>query len=502
MIELLTPKQMNEADHLTIEGGVPGIQLIQSAGDVLLMAVHSHFANAHDVLIVSGIGNNGGDGFVLAERLANSGRNVSVTILGDASDISGDAKLAYDAMPDTIKYDDHPNYDNYDLIVDAIFGAGLCREIKGIYAEAVSQINTSPTKVLSVDLPSGINGATGHILGCAVQADVTATFFRKKPGHILCPGRFYCGEIALGQIGIQNAVLDEIAPACYLNAPHLWLDNYPFPDPLGHKYDKGHALAISAGLEKSGAARLMAKASLRIGAGLVTIACPQDTLSAHAARTDAIMLSPMDGLNDLLSDARINSICLGPGLDPDVHTRQLVEDVLKLDKSIVLDAGALTAFSNKPDDLFSAIGSRAAPTILTPHDGEFARLFPEIDKSIGKIDQAKVAANLAGATIILKGPDTVIAEPNGRIAVSNNAPAWLATAGSGDVLCGMISGLLAQGMPEFEAACAAVWFHGEAGNISGPGLISSELELALKIAIQNFYKTFALSGKQPTDKIG
>lgn len=491
MHELLTPDQMSKADALTIKGGIPGIDLMQKAGEILFAAIEKHFPKAQRILIVAGTGNNGGDGFVLANLLLKKDCKVSVSIIGDLSKISGDAKLAFDQMSKDVKLLSDPDFDKYDLIVDAIFGAGLARNIEGHHAEFIDAINAVATPVLSVDLPSGVNGKSGVISGCAVQADVTATFFRYKPGHFLYPGRQLSGEIFLGQIGIKEDVLTEIAPRSFLNIPALWQDQYPFLKETGHKYNRGHALAISGGLDKSGAARLMAKAVLRIGAGLVTIACPSETMAAHAAHSDAIMLTQMDctqDLEDILGDRRINAISVGPGLAPNHNTRDLVKLILKSERSAVLDAGALTAFSQKPVELFDVIKTRSAPTILTPHDGEFARLFPDLASENNKLSKTVSAAQRADATIVLKGPDSVIASANGNAAISNNAPPWLATAGSGDVLCGMICGLLAQGMAEFEAACAGVWFHGEAGKVAGPGLISSDLEQALHKVIQNIYQ--------------
>lgn len=491
MHELLTPDQMSKADALTIKGGIPGIELMRRAGEILFAAIEKHFPDAQRVLIVAGTGNNGGDGFVLANLLLNKDCKVNVFIIGDEAKISGDAKLAFDQMSKEAALVRHADFDEYDLIVDALFGAGLTRDIEGRHAEIIEAINAAKTPVLAVDLPSGVNGQSGVISGCAIKADVTATFFRYKPGHFLYPGRQLCGEVFLGQIGIKEDVLTEIAPRSFLNIPTLWQDQYPFLTETGHKYSRGHALAISGGLDKSGAARLMAKAALRIGAGLVTIACPPETMPAHAAHSDAIMLTQMDCARDLeriLGDERINAISVGPGLDPDHATRDLVKLILKSQRSVVLDAGALTAFTQKPEELFDAIMTRSAPTILTPHDGEFARLFPDLASENDKLAKTISAAERADATIVLKGPDSVIASANGNASISNNAPPWLATAGSGDVLCGMIAGLLAQGMAEFEAACAGVWFHGEAGKVAGPGLISSDLEQALRKVIQNIYQ--------------
>lgn len=492
MNELLTPKQMALADHLTIQSGISGIELMQNAGDVLYDAFCQNFQDSGNVLIVCGVGNNGGDGFVLAERISKSGIKVSICIIGDTSHISGDARLALDLLPASIPCVENPAWDQYDLIVDGLFGAGLTRDITGTYAEVVAAINTSPAKVFAIDLPSGINGKTGQISGCAVEANLTATFFRKKPGHLLFPGQAHCGRMLVGQIGILDEVLKEIAPSTFHNRTELWADLFPAPQLMGHKYSRGHTLAISGPIEKSGAIRLAAQAALRIGSGLVTIAAPTGTLHAHAARTDVLMLAPMDTpeqLTYLLKDPRLNSICIGPGLDPDENTRELVLTVLAHDLSVVLDAGALSAFSNAPQILHKTINKRGNNTVLTPHDGEFNRIFPTLKSIKSKLEKAQLAAELIDATVILKGPDTVIACSGGRTAISDNGSPWLATAGSGDVLSGAISGLMAQGMPAFEAACAAVWFHGEASQIIGAGLISSDLDQGLKTALVNYHKS-------------
>lgn len=490
MHELLTPDQMSRADALTIERGIAGIELMQNAGDVVFTALHEHFPNAHRILIVAGIGNNGGDGFVLANTLLRENYNVTVAILGDEEKITGDARLAYDDMSKGIPITAHPNFNDFDLIVDAIFGTGLKRKIEGNYVQAFDAINTSPAHVLSIDLPSGVDGQTGEVLPCAIKADVTATFFRYKPGHFLYPGRKLCGEIVSGQIGIPDQILSEISPTLFLNTPKLWFNQYPIIDETGHKYGRGHTLAISGGLDKSGAARLMAKAALRMGSGLVTIACPMETMPIHATCADAIMITKMDTdreLEDVLTDKRINTVCVGPGLNPNAQTRNLVKILLQSNRSIVLDAGALTAFSEQPEELFDVIKARTSSTILTPHDGEFVRLFPLLKLNGDKVSKAKSAAEKCGATIVLKGADTVIANGLNLAAISNNAPPWLATAGSGDVLCGLIAGLLAQGMSEFEAACAGVWFHGEAGTEAGPGMISSDLEYGVRSVIKNLH---------------
>ncbi|MCP4182409.1 MAG: NAD(P)H-hydrate dehydratase [Hyphomicrobiales bacterium] len=486
MDELLTPDQMNKADQLTICGGIAGIELMEAAGRSISTILQQKFQLARKVLIVCGCGNNGGDGFVIARLLAKSGLKVELFIAGNKDKISGDAALALKKIESDVTFVKATFAKPYDLIVDALFGAGLDRDIKGDLAEMVEAINESDTPVLAVDLPSGIDGATGAILGRAFRADITVTFFRKKPGHILYPGRGHCGELIVTQIGIRPAVLKHIGTTSRLNRPKLWRDHYPVLKSDGHKFDRGHTLVVSGELPMSGAARMSAGAALRTGSGLVTIAGSKDVLTANAASLSAIMLceaSDEDALLKVLEDQRINCIAMGPGMQPDSATRGKVLAVLSTNRHTVLDAGALSAFNDHQDELFSAINANIKSVVLTPHAGEFSRLFPDQDNVQSKITRTQTAANRSGAIIINKGPDTVIAAPDGRCSITDYAPPWLATAGSGDVLTGIVAGLLAQGMAGFEAANAAVWLHGDAANRMGAPMISSDLDEGIRWAI-------------------
>jgi hydroxyethylthiazole kinase-like uncharacterized protein yjeF len=320
------------------------------------------------------------------------------------------------------------------------------------------------------------------VRGACLHATETVSFFRLKPGHLLLPGRSYCGALTLIDIGIPSSVLKDIAPNTFGNEPELWRHALPLPQLGGHKYTRGHALVVSGHLPETGAARLAARGALRAGAGLVTVASPHDALAGHAGALTAIMTreanGPM-GLAKLLADRRKNAVVLGPGLGVGEETCALVQVALAPNRAeqrraYVLDADALTSFSGDPERLFSAIRAAHGPVILTPHDGEFARLFGEL-REHPKVERTREAARISGAILVLKGADTVVADPHGRAAIAANAPAWLGTAGAGDVLAGMIGGLLAQGMHGFEAAAAAVWMHGDAASRSGPGLISEDL---------------------------
>jgi hydroxyethylthiazole kinase-like uncharacterized protein yjeF len=303
----------------------------------------------------------------------------------------------------------------------------------------------------------------------------------------------HCGPVTVADIGIPAAVLEKVRPRAFVNAPALWSSQFPIPTVDGHKYSRGHAVVVSGGLTSTGAARLAARAALRAGAGLVTIASPRDALSANAAANLAAMVRAADGAKELaglLEDKRLNAVVVGPGSGVGAATREIALATLAGSRAVVLDADALTSFADDPDELFFATKVRPAPTVLTPHYGEFARLFKkqaQAAESASKCDLVHRAAAASSAIVLLKGADTVVAEPEGRLAITDNAPPWLATAGSGDVLAGIVAALLAQGMPPFEAAAAAAWLHGEAGNEAGPGLISEDLPEALRPVYRRLY---------------
>jgi ADP-dependent NAD(P)H-hydrate dehydratase / NAD(P)H-hydrate epimerase len=365
-----------------------------------------------------------------------------------------------------------------DIVIDAVFGAGLDRPIEGVARAMIEAMNAAPC-VYAVDLPSGINGTTGAVMGLAVNATETVTFFRRKIGHVLLPGRLHCGNVRIADIGIAASVLDQIKPRIAINAPNLWAKSFPLPRVDGHKYARGHAVVVSGGVSSTGAARLAARGALRAGAGLVTIASPREALAVNAAASLAVMVRPVDGADELtsfLDDPRRNVVLLGPGGGVGQPMRDLVLAALKGERAVVLDADALTSFADELQALCAAIRTRGKARLMTPHEGEFSRLFKILgDEAPSKLERARWAAQTTGAVVLLKGPDTVVAAPDGRAAIADNAPPWLATAGSGDVLAGIAAGCLAQGMPGFEAAAAAVWLHGEAGSAAGPGLIAEDL---------------------------
>jgi NAD(P)H-hydrate epimerase len=366
------------------------------------------------------------------------------------------------------------------LIIDAIFGTGLARPVEGAAKAMIDAANAHPAPVLAVDLPSGVNADTGAVMGAAIRAARTATFFLKKPAHVLFPARALCGPVDVIDIGIPPTVLAKINPRTAENQPELWAPVFRRPSFNAHKYTRGHVAVVSGGRLKTGAARLAARGALRTGAGLVTVLSPPEAAAENAAQLTSIMLreaADARAISAILEDKRFTSAIIGPGAGASDATRAKTLAILKSGAAAVLDADALTSFEGEPQTLFSAL---RPGDVLTPHAGEFARLFKGLEpEAVGKLEAARKAAALAGAVVVLKGADTVVAGPDGRASINVNAPPDLATAGAGDVLAGFIAGLLAQGMPAFDAATAAVWLHGACAQSAGPGLIAEDLPDAL-----------------------
>lgn len=535
-LEILTNEQMAEADRLAVEMGVPSLTLMENAGRAVADEAEKMVdaparvlggqpkgkQNAR-IVVLCGPGNNGGDGFVAARYLKQRGYDVAVYLYGEVDRLKGDAaEMAgqWLAMgPVHTLGEAHGAVETCDLIIDAIFGAGLVRPLDGEAARiAHASVSLWSCPVLAVDVPSGLSGTTGDVIGeHCFRAERTVTFFRLKPGHVLLPGRLICGEVSVADIGIPDEAIFQLDDRHSIPArgveTDIGLNNIcavlaalPERRSILHKYDYGHALVLSGPQAATGAARLGARGALRVGAGLVTVASPKDALPENAAHLTAVMLTAVDTPDDLkllLEDERKNAVLLGPGFGVGEKTRATALTALAAKHAgIVLDADALTSFAEGKHraELFGAIRARenemsgpgSSRIVLTPHEGEFKRLFPETEGS--KIDRAREAARISRAVVVLKGADTVIAlpKPSGQrvgraVAINTNAPSWLATAGSGDVLAGFVTGLLAQGMPAFEAACAGVWIHGECANRFGPGLIAEDLPEIVPDVLRDLY---------------
>ncbi len=483
-LALLHCAEMARADALSIAGGVPGRTLMEAAGRAVAAAVMQRHAR-RPVLVLCGPGNNGGDGFVAARHLQKAGWPVRLVLFGAVRSLGGDAAWAAGTWTDPVEHWSVAALDGAPLVIDAIFGAGLSRTIDGDIGAAIDLVNARKLPVVAVDVPSGLHGDTGEILGRAIEAEATVSFFRAKPGHYSVEGLRRCGRLLIADIGTPASVLREIAPQAWLNGPALWAHLLHRGNIADHKYARGH-LTILAGPHATGAARLAALSGRRAGAGLVTIAAFRSTVPAfQAAEPGNLIVEADDGamFSRLMGDARRNAILIGPGSGLGDRTRDAVLSALDARRSVVLDADALTVFAADPALLFRRV---RGPTLLTPHEGEFRRLFPDLAGRAGKLARVREAAVRSRATVLLKGADTVIAGPDGRAVINVHASPALATAGSGDVLAGLVGGLLAQGLTPLAAASAAAWLHGECALQSGGrGLIAEDLPALLPRAIQS-----------------
>jgi NAD(P)H-hydrate epimerase len=467
---LLRVAQMEDADRLTVQAGTPGIELMQNAGSAVAREIARRWS-PRPTVVLCGPGNNGGDGFVIARVLAAAGWRVRLALAGSLEQLRGDARHHALLWQRPVEPLEIGVLEEAALVVDAVFGSGLRRPLSGEIPRILNAAAERRVPIVAVDVPSGLLGDTGESLGPAVPAALTVTFTRKKPGHVLLPGRELCGETVVADIGTTAAVLERIPVETWENDPALWRGDLPQLRASGNKYSRGHAL-LWGGYPTTGAARMAARGAARAGAGLTTIAVALEALPIYAAALTSIMVraapTPAD-LGKLLADKRFNALLIGPGAGVDAETRARALAMLATRRPVLLDADAISAFAQDRETLFAAV---AGPCVLTPHDGEFARLF---DASGDKLARARAAARNSGAVIVLKGADTVVAAPDGRATINSNAPATLATAGSGDVLGGMILGLLAQGMEAFAAAAAGVWLHGAAASDFGPGLLAEDL---------------------------
>jgi NAD(P)H-hydrate epimerase len=466
---LLSVAQMTAADRAAIAAGTPGSVLMQNAGNAVVREITRRWS-PRPVSVLCGPGNNGGDGFVVAIELARAGWPVRIALLGRKEELRGDARIHAGRWSGSIENLAPDATDGAELVVDALFGSGLSRRLDPQTLAVLTTVAQRGIPLIAIDVPSGVMGDTGESLGAA-QAACTVTFARKKPGHALLPGRELCGEIVTADIGIPCAVIESLAIDTWENDPALWRTELPRAKSSGNKYTRGHAL-LCGGYPMTGAARMAARAAARIGAGLTTIAVPEIAFSIYAAALTSIMVRPLKQSGDLaqlLSDPRFTAFLIGPGAGVTDATRETVLEILSAARPVLLDADAISVFASKTAELARAI---RGPCVMTPHGGEFARLF---DLPGDKLSSARSAARQSGAVIVLKGADTVVAAPDGRAVVNTNAPASLATAGSGDVLGGLILGLLAQGMDAFLAAAAGVWVHGAAAAAFGPGLLAEDL---------------------------
>lgn len=482
-VALLTAEDARTADKDATQGTTTGESLMENAGRAVVDLICQEY-KPRAALVVCGTGNNGGDGFVVARLLKEKNWAVTLASVGNTDDISGDVKIAqnkWNMAGGATRTFSKDLLADAKLVIDAMLGTGLSREVEGSAKEAIEAINASKLPVVSIDLPSGIHADTGAVMGAAIKAANTVTFVRPKPGHVLLPGKVHTGQLHVYDIGISG---EAVKPKLYLNAPALWKHLLPLPGPDANKYSRGHTVVVGGPMQMTGASRLSAMAALRCGSGLVSVACTMDALPIYAMTLTAVMTKAVDTaaqMDTLLDDKRVSSVLIGPGCGVTEKTRETTLQLLKSTKPCVIDADALTIFQFSTKPLFDAI---SGPCVLTPHEGEFERLFTT--KGV-KTERAKEAAKQSGAVIVLKGNDTVIAAPDGRVSINANAPVWLATAGAGDVLAGIIAGLMGQGMPAYEAACAACWIQGDVASRVGPGLIAEDLHAQMPATLKSLF---------------
>lgn len=473
---LISPHAMGKIDEAAADSGIDSLGLMQAAGAHVAAILLTHFPCVQRAVVLCGPGNNGGDGHVAAQLLAASG--VDTVRFGFEPKAGGDAAKARAASPGLVYPLEDWQPREGDVIVDALFGAGLDRPVDATVAAVIERAQQAKTPVIAVDLPSGLSGRTGEPTGACFTAAHTVTFAALKPGHLLMPGRALCGWMHLCDIGIPARLIASNDPV-WKNHPGLFNRHLPAIDASQHKYSRGHLVVFAGPLISSGASRLSAMAGLKSGAGLVTMATAPSAVMVQATHLTAIMqrcIRDEAELGDWLSDTRLSAFVLGPGFGDLDKARAYTAMLAETGHPVVLDADGLTAFAMDADELAELFGGQTR-LVVTPHEGEFRRLFGDLasDEALSKIDRARAAARSLNAVVVYKGADTVIAAPDGRAAVNADAPPWLATAGSGDVLAGIIGGLLAQGMPAFEAACAGVALHGEAGKRAGSGMTAEDL---------------------------
>ncbi|MFW9078448.1 NAD(P)H-hydrate dehydratase [Pseudomonas sp. P2757] len=478
---LLTVRQMADADRLSADAGVSSYELMANAGAAVVQEIERRWT-PRPLLVLCGPGNNGGDGFVTARLLAEAGWPVRVAMLGSRFSLKDEARQHAQRWEGEVEALSPRVLAGAELVVDALFGAGLSRPLEGQALDTLAAASHGVATIIAIDTPSGVMGDTGEALG-AIQAALTVTFLRKKPGHLLLPGRDLCGEVVVADIGTPRVVVDAITPQTFENHPSLWLADLPRTTAQSHKHSRGHAL-IFGGYPMTGAARLAARSAARVGAGLTTIAVPEIAFPIYAATQQSIMVRPWVAPEDfghLLNASDFSAWLIGPGAGVDKETFGHVLAMLATGRPTVIDADAISAFQDAPRALDRAI---QGPCVLTPHEGEFERIF---DHFADKLTRARAAAVRCGAVVVLKGSDTVIAAVDGRAIINSNAPPTLATAGTGDVLSGIILGLLAQGMTPFASAAAGVWLQGAAAAEFGPGLLADDLPDLLPAVLGRLY---------------
>ena len=493
-MKIVTAAQMQVLDRRAItEAHIPSLTLMANAGTSVVAAMEQIFGSlaGKTVVVLCGKGHNGGDGFVVARLLKRKRARVQVLLMARVADSAGDTKTMYRrivraggaspvlACPSRAKL--QTLLRNSDLIVDALLGTGLSTPITGPYRTAIDCINDADRPVTAIDLPSGIHADTGEVLGVAVRATLTVTFGLPKLGLYVGPGIDHAGIIRIADIGIPPSYMDAVDSRISLITRDETRRLLPVRLPSGHKGTYGHVGVIAGSVGKTGAAALAARAALRVGAGLVTVATPASVNDTLEAKLLEVMTVPMpetkartlapSGLDQLVAFTNARSaVAIGPGLTTHPETAELIHALItRLEKPSVLDADALNALAGRP----ALLAECKVPLILTPHPGEMARLEGQAAPQSVNADRIGTASRFAqqrGVILVLKGARTVVAHPNGQVAICPTGNPGMATAGTGDALTGIIVGLVAQGLNAWDAARAGTYLHGLAGDLAAASL--------------------------------
>lgn len=498
-LAILTCEQVRAAEQMAVEAGISLWALMQKAGQARADVLHAEFPVGR-VIVLAGPGNNGGDAFVAAQRLRDLGRNVWLFDMAPKTERTPEGQNALAMLTGARQPLEDMRIQPDDIVLDGLFGAGLSRPLEGEAAYAVEQVNASGAKVVAIDVPSGVNGDRGAVDGPAIRADVTVTFCCKKPAHVLFPAAELCGDVVPAEIGFGQFVEAAGGGQLHENAPALWAHKLRWPARSGYKHRRGRLAVVTGGIANTGAARLAAQAGLRAGAGLVTLYTPPGALMVVASSVTAVMVSSFSDPESLEVQAEdADAVVIGPAAGVTPGTRANVEALLRAGRTAVLDADALSVFADdaKSLALLTVEGEmvrendgrpKGAFVVMTPHVGEFERLRPGLlAKSPTRVTAAINTAAMTGCVVLLKGPDTIIAAPDGRAVVNTHATPFLATAGSGDVLAGVIGSIVAQGLDPFDAACVGAWMHGDAGIRAGAGMTAEDLDDALRETIRALY---------------
>ncbi len=455
---------------------------MKKAGKRVFEFIRDNFIKKTPVIVLCGPGNNGGDGFVVANYLMNSGYKTKVYIYKSKNNYKGDALKALKKFKGDIKKINKLKFKKHDLIIDALFGIGLKRNIKGKLSKVFKKINKRKNLVVSVDIPSGICSNTGKILGNAIKADFTITFHRKKVGHVIGHGKYFCGKIKLVSIGFSQKAIKS---KCWENSPSLWKKYFPWKSKFGHKYSRGRVVIYGGQKEFTGATILAAQAALRTGSGSVKILCSKNTLQIYSIKFPSVLKKEINNISQLkkfLREEKITSMLIGPGSGSNRKIKEITKLILKKVKYVVLDADALTCFQNDLKSLYNLLDK---DKIITPHLGEFHKIFPKINKKQNSLNKVLEASKLVKSNILLKGSSTVIVSYDKKIVINTRSSSELAVIGSGDVLSGFIVSLIGKKkMNPFLASCAATWLHGDIAKKYDKGLISEDIVKGIPQALK------------------